>query len=305
MTKLELINTSKTFNNTKLKKIINTYHLSHLSIKNGTISGFGDYLRGCFSLYQVAKILNLEFDMEMKSHPISKFIVSTDTSEKQVKYNEVCHFPNDNHICVDSKTYKKKSRQFLAELIQLLNSVDDVEHYLFSNSFPIFDNIRDESRNFIRSKLVPNEMMQEKILLKMTRLGLKSNFFTVIHLRCGDSFLLNNNTDENGILIFEKVSEFLSKNLNPDSKFLLLSDNNEIKIMLKNKLPELIVEVEEIAHLGQSTNMNDVQVMNTLLDFYTMANSNKIVSFSRFDWGSGFSEWCSVIYNIEYVKIIV
>jgi hypothetical protein len=116
---------------------------------------------------------------------------------------------------------------------------------------------------------------------------------------------LNNHTDKSGFLLFEKVSEFLSKNLNPDSKFLLLSDNNDIKIMMKNKFPQLIVQVREITHLGEQKNLNDVQVMNTLLDFYTMANSNKIVSFSKFNWGSGFSEWCSVVYNIPYVKIIV
>ena len=302
MSKLELKNISKKFNNTKLKKIINTYHLS---FKNGSTPGLGDYLRGCFSLYQVAKILNLEFEMDMNNHPMSKFIASTDTSEKLINYNEICRFENDNYVGIDAKTYKKKSPQFLDELIKLLNSVDELEYYLFSNSFPIFDNIRNESRKFIRSKLVPNEMMQQNIRLRMNRLGLKRKCYSVIHLRCGDSFLLNNHTDKGGFLLFEKVSEFLSKNLNPDSKFLLLSDNNDIKIMLKNKLPQLIVQVREITHLGEQTNLNDVQVMNTLLDFYTMANSNKIVSFSKFNWGSGFSEWCSVVYNIPYVKIIV
>ena len=302
MSKLELKNIANKFNNTKLKKIINTYQLS---LKNGTVTGLGDYLRGCFSLYQVAKILNLEFDMDMKNHPMSKFIISTDNSEKHIEYNEVCRFYNDNYVGVDSKTYKKRSPQFLDELIKLLNSVDDVEHRLFSNSFPIFDNIRNESRNFIRSKLVPNEMMKENIRLRMSRLGLKRKCYSVIHLRCGDSFLLDNHTDKNGISIFEKVSEFLSKNLNPGSKFLLLSDNNAIKIMLKKRLPQLIVQVREITHLGEKKNLDDVQVMNTLLDFYTMANSNKIISFSKFNWGSGFSQWCSVIYNIPYVKFVV
>lgn len=302
MSKLELKNIADTFNNTKLKKIINTYQLF---FKNNTAPGFGDYLRGCFSLYQVAKILNLEFDMDMNNHPISKFIASTDSSEKNINYNEVSRFENDNYVSIDAKTCKKKSPQFLDELIKLLNSVDDVEHYLFSNSLPIFDNIRNEPRNFIRSKLVPNEMMQENIRLRMSRLGLKRKCYSVIHIRCGDSFLLKNHTDKNGFLLFEQVSEFLSKNLNPGSKFLLLSDNNEIKIMLKNKIPQLIVQVREITHLGEKTDMNDIQVMNTLLDFYTMANSNKIVSFSKFNWGSGFSEWCSVVYNIPYVKIIV
>ena len=62
----ELQNISKRFNNPKLKKIINTYHLK---LKNSNTPGFGDYLRGCFCLYQVSKILGLEFDMDLKNIP--------------------------------------------------------------------------------------------------------------------------------------------------------------------------------------------------------------------------------------------
>ena len=86
---------------------------------------------------------------------------------------------------------------------------------------------------------------------------------------------------------------------------MLLSDNNYIKKLMKEKIPSLIIQNRPITHLGEQTELSDVEVMNTMLDFYTMANSNKIFSFSKFGWGSGFSEWCSVVYNIPYVKIII
>ena len=299
----ELQNISKRFNNPKLKKIINTYHLK---LKNSNTPGFGDYLRGCFCFYQVAKILGLEFDMDLKQHPMSKFLVVEQDSEK-VNYNEVCRFNNDNYAGVDAnKQFKKKSPEFFNEVVNHLNSINEENYYLFSNAFPIFSRVRNEAKQFIQSKIVPNQMMQQNIRLRMKTLGLKRKCYSVIHMRVGDGYLLNNDAiNRESLLFLDQISNFLTKNINLESKYLLLSDNNYIKKLMKEKIPSLIIQNRPITHLGEQTELSDVEVMNTMLDFYTMANSNKIFSFSKFGWGSGFSEWCSVVYNIPYVKIII
>ena len=59
------------FTNTKLKKIVNVYQLE---FTNGKSPGIGDFLRGSFSFMQVAQLLNLEFDIDISNHPISKYI---------------------------------------------------------------------------------------------------------------------------------------------------------------------------------------------------------------------------------------
>ena len=125
-------------------------------------------------------------------------------------------------------------------------------------------------------------------------------------MRVGDGYLLSNDTvNRESLLFLDQISNFLTKNINPESKYLLLSDNNYIKKLMKERFPSLIIQNRPITHLGEQSELSDVEVMNTMLDFYTMANSNKIFSFSKFGWGSGFSEWCSVVYNIPYVKIII
>ena len=53
------------------------------------------------------------------------------------------------------------------------------------------------------------------------------------------------------------------------------------------------------------TNIEIIVVNDTMLDFYIMRNSNKIISISPYTHGSGFSKWCSVIYDVPYIKIIV
>ena len=67
---------SKSFRNHKLKKLVNVYQLHY---KNGVAQGFGDYLRGCFCLLQISNMLGLQFDMDLKNHPMSKFLQENDT----------------------------------------------------------------------------------------------------------------------------------------------------------------------------------------------------------------------------------
>jgi hypothetical protein len=56
--------------------------------------------------------------------------------------------------------------------------------------------------------------------------------------------------------------------------------------------------------LGTSAGLTDPAIVDTLLDFYLMAYAAKILSISPYSWGSGFSQWCSVIYRIPYSKVI-
>ena len=60
------------FNNTKLKKIVNVYQVDYI---NGKSSGLGDFIRGSFCFMQLAKLLNLEFDIDFLW--IGRFIVKT------------------------------------------------------------------------------------------------------------------------------------------------------------------------------------------------------------------------------------
>jgi len=76
-----LENIIKTFYNKKLKQIVNIYQLKYT---NGIAQGLGDYIRGCFCLLQISLLLNLQFDMELTNHPISKYIKREDS---WIKYN--------------------------------------------------------------------------------------------------------------------------------------------------------------------------------------------------------------------------
>jgi len=302
----ELKQTSQKFENTELKKIVNLYQKKYI---NGKAQGLGDYLRGCYCLFQVSQILGLEFDMDLSNHPMSQFLENHKEKNPNVNYDTVSWFRNDNYHPLDSTKMKTKSCDFLNELIQLLNEVNRETCTLFSNAFPLFQNvkkIRNGPRDFIKNRLTPNVQMEKNIELRLAKLRVKEKQYSVIHVRCGDAFLLENDTSIQPE-VFHKIVNAIEKNIprtRRQKKFVLLSDNNQMKLHLKKRFPNLIVQIKEMTHLGESNIHTNESIMHTLLDFYTMSKSNFIVSLSPYNWGSGFSEWCAVTYRVPYLKII-
>lgn len=303
----ELKQTSQKFENTELKKIVNLYQKKYV---NGKAQGLGDYLRGCYCLFQVSKILGLEFDMDLSNHPMSQFLENHKEKNPNVNYDTVSWFRNDNYEELPNSTrMKTKSCDFFNELIRVLNGINNESYSLFSNAFPLFQNvkkIRNEPREFIRNRLTPNVQMQKNIDLRLSKLRVKEKQYSVIHVRCGDAFLLENDASIRPE-VFHKIVNAIEKNIprrQTNKKYVLLSDNNQMKILLKKRFPNLVVQIKEMTHLGESNFHTNESIMHTLLDFYTMSKSNFIISLSPYNWGSGFSEWCAVTYRLPYLKII-
>jgi hypothetical protein len=292
---------SKTFHNKNLKRIVNVYQLKYT---NGVAQGLGDYIRGCFCLLQISSLLGLEFDMDLTNHPMSKFISAEAPCVKyNANYETIAKYENVNYIPINATVFRKDSIRFFSELINALNLLECDIFFTFCNSLPIFDNYKERGRHFIRSKLAPNELMQQKINTALIGLTLKSRQFAVIHIRSGDKYMLKNN--RLNPVVLKKITGILAKNMKLGTKYLILSDNNQIKLLLKKIFPQVVIKMTNIVHLGESANPSDQGVMETLLDFYLMSNAFQIISFSPYNWGSGFSQWCATLYNIPFIQFQV
>lgn len=292
---------AKSFQNRKLKKIVNVYQLKYT---NGPAQGLGDYIRGCFCLMQISSLLGLEFDMDLTNHPMAKFLMCNEKCDKyNIDYSQIAKYENINYIPINSKVFTKDSIRFFSEFISNLNSLDCEIFFTFCNSLPIFDNYQLMGRYFVRSKLAPNELMHQYINLSLINLGIRSKQFAVIHIRNGDKYMLNNN--QLNPFVIKKISGILAKNMKLGTKYLILSDNNQIKLLLKRIFPQVIIQMTNIVHLGESVDPSDQGVMETLLDFFIMSNAFQIISFSPYNWGSGFSQWCATLHNIPYIQFQV
>jgi len=279
-----------------LKKLINVYQPRY---KNIVAQGLGDYLRGCFCLYQICKMHGLEFDMDISQHPMACFFeLKKEDLVTNLDRENISWYSNPNYIPTSSFTYKKNSFHFHNEFISHLNGIKEENYYLFCNSFPVFNYIHDLSRETILNKISPTLYLKNEIETRMNNLGLLKKKFSVIHIRTGDNYLLNNFPLK--VDFVTKIKRILHPFLiQPKKKFLLLSDNNKIKYIFKN-YSSCVFCVKKITHLGESGDKEEDKIKNTLVDFFVMGNANFVISLSPYNWGSGFSQWCSILHKIPF-----
>jgi len=277
------------FTNLKLKKIVNVYQLNYA---NGKSFGLGDFLRGCFFLNQLCYALQIEFDLDIANHPMSKFIENTVTN-LDIDYN---------NITID-QTLKSPTRdeiyKYAKNLIQQLNNYDSEIYYFCTNEFTFFDNITHNGIQKIKSRLTPNYIMNNYIDETLYKLQLNKNEYGTIHIRTGDKYLTT--TTNHNMSDIKNIIKFLITNTNKNKKYLIISDSNKLKYHLR-KYYNFYMTFNQIEHLGgESLKSEDNDgVKNTLLDFYLMSYSNAIIALSCYGHGSGFSKWCAKINNISY-----
>lgn len=273
-------------NNFKLKKIVNIYQKKYI---NNNCQGIGDFIRGSFFLLQFCMLNNLEFDVDYSNHPVSNFLHK---ENEYIKYEINC----DNIIYYEPNNQCETNVKFYKEFISYLNSINSETLYFFSNNYP-YMKIGDFQRNFIRKNFLPNNILKESIEESLKNLNLDKNNFVVLHIRSGDRFIVSNEDLDDEIT--NTVNNLINETININDKYLLLSDNNKLKNYISNNYSNFIINSYDIAHTGYNQDNND-NIKNTLIDFFIMSYSSKIISYSPYGHGSGFSEYCSIIFNIPY-----
>ena len=290
------------FTNKNLKKIVNVYQKQYVNIKG---QGFGDFLRGSIYLTYFCIVLDLEFDIDIKNHPISNFFEVCDSS-----YNIV--YSNIEAI-ID---YHNNEKEHINNLIKKINNYDGEIYYLFNNSTPLFHienpkfNIIQKARDIIIPKIESKKYVLDILDKKLQDYELQRNKYAVIHIRCGDYFMnikKNVDTEKHQISLkhVNDIINIIKKQCNTEKKYIIVGDSNKIKNFIASKFSNIIVFNTHITHLGEDDTNNDVAILETLLDFNIMRFSNFIISFSAYGHGSGFSKYCSSIYNIPFNQIIL
>lgn len=294
------------FTNKKLKKIVNVYQLNYKDNKKSP--GLGDYLRGCFCLMQLSKLLKIDFDLDISNHPLSKYIENPKRIDG-IDYNNIQVYDLHNRRNGANNyegTINNINKDFLDHIINYLNCQDCEAFGLFSNAFTIFNAHSEEGKQFVRSRLRPNKIMRDYVDQTLNNLGLSKKGYGVIHLRTGDKYLVSGQGID--FTFVQKIKTILLQNIQPNRRYLIISDSNVLKRCLKN-MPNFYLLVKDIEHLGgealRSTETDGVK--NTMLDFFLMEHSNAILALSIYDHVSGFSKYCAIINNIpiKYIKINV
>jgi hypothetical protein len=283
-----------------LNILINVYKQNY---KNAPGGGLGDFIRGCFFLLQISMMNDKRFDIDYSQHPISKYLYKKYIVSESVKidYDNILYYYPDNY---NPNNYNfENTNKFLNELYKYININNITDQFaFFCNNYPIYK-ITNIQKNIIRDKFLPNEELEEYINLNMNKLNLTPNCYSIIHIRVDDKAFYNTNYIKKNTNLIKQIIKkiklilFLNHNYQKN-KYLLLSNSNYLKNIIIKKFPFIIINLNNISHLAQSTNDNSIK--DTLCDFFLMSKSNNIYAFSTYGHGTGFSKYCSIIFNINY-----
>jgi hypothetical protein len=288
--------------NKNIKKIVCVFQLQYINEKS---EGFGDFLRGCFYVMQLTKLLDLEFELDISNHPIAKYIENSDKNSA-INYDNIEFIKGENrppHLWQDPNAHLNIN--FANQIIEKLNNHLNSDTYaFFTNAFPIFTTFLDTGREKIRSRLMPNTYMQDYIDNALNELNLIRNTYATIHIRSGDQYLTNSEVMD--VNFINKIKIYINKLIIPNKKYLIISDSNILKMALKS-YPNFYIINRKIEHLGGQFLKSEetTGVMNSLLDFYLMSYSNAIFAFSAYGHVTGFSKYCAVINKIPYNFIVL
>jgi len=331
---VESVKTQKTqanvqieLNTKKLKKtvVINSYY-------DESSSGIGDFLRGCCYLHKLFSDYGLDnFEIDFKHHQISHFIKSeckykykrkkifdTEKHFKEVA-NTFNYFDNmKNNLNVSLSVSTKKSWGLFKKKIHIFSNYSD---FIFKNPEDKLKYvISDSTKKFMKSNIIFDKMVDSKF----EELGTKE--YDIIHFRLGDYQILKDNNikiqDDHSNNInttkfntnYDRCLDLVIKCIiDAEKHVVLLSDSNSLKEYVVKNIPQrysskLIVSHYDSFHCSNNPGFLDSIITDktdkknkmfyVALDMKICTQAQKIVSYSVYPWGSGFTFWLAKIFNI-------
>lgn len=238
-------------------------------------SGLGDLLRGTISSRHIAERVGYRLIVHLDRHPIKKFLdqdlgVEIQQLTDDIKINV---FLEDEELETDLKKFEGTDFWFFTTCT--LN-------YL----------VNDEDRIFIRQLIKPKPEYES--MLNKIKSTLPTDY-GILHFRFDDRFYTDHSKTD---ILLKKVTRAFNR-FKHDSSYLMVCCNIPA---VKEKLPEDMPTLPgKPAHLGLS--LDDESNLDTLIEFWIIANSNLIWTHSDYFWRSGFIDWISRINGIPVIDI--
>jgi len=247
------------------------------SVNNNTTNsywGLGDFINGCYTLFELSIKYNFILEIYLHNHILGNFI---ETNSINININkETISFYDRTNIITTINTFIQSGMRTFNILTNGIPTPLNNTNFInfFHTNFkpkPILDNL---IRQFMKeNKLIPNE-------------------YITLQIRTGDK-----NMNESDLFNFEKyIQMIIESKINKNTKVFFTTDNKFLKQKLSYKYGYTI-SPEDPIHVGMVTSSLKSAIF-TLLDFYVMGKSSRVISISWYMWGSNFSKWCCELNNI-------
>ena len=202
----ELFRNNKKIKYLKKKKIINTNIDTDINTKiiivniyqekyvNGNCCGIGDFIRGSYFLLQYCDKLNLECEINILNHPISKFL---NNSINPTILNNIKIIICSNFMKIDKNnnvyiSYSNNPEKYIKDFKDNILDIKPINNkiHILTNYFPI-NIISENHKNIIRNIFDPTDEMKNYIEKYINELKLTKKNYITIHIRCGDDILVH------------------------------------------------------------------------------------------------------------------
>lgn len=313
------------FDKSSDKMYINVYQSSY---KNGASStGLGDFIRGTYFMMQFCDINECKYDT-IVNHPISRYMKNA-LIDNTLTYEDI---PQDGYKTIYENIVKFEQSNFKSNIHSnnIISAKNEplfamlLKKYLKRNvvvvgskifvymiAYPMLHtSIKQEHRLYIQRMMEGTDIIMNMVSYILKALQLEKGEYTLIHVRCGDNFLIPNYTNRAGIswtsprVTFNKIKReigLMCSSNSLSSKYFLMADNNHIKKEIVTAYPFIKTWYHELSHIGEGVKSSDVSLKNVMVDYHIIASSKRVVSYSVYTHGSGFSKWCAETYNIPHV----
>jgi hypothetical protein len=237
--------------------------------------------------------------MDMRNHPMSKFLVCDEALERPANYPTLGNFHVDS-LLVNQDEADIAYQHIVREVVRYFNKVQTPTFFAYCCKDLVFTEILDSEKTFIRSRLQPSGELETYISSCLTQLNV-TGAYTVLHVRLDDAICFphavgSSQATLNEQLMTDLVAAVRAK-VDADKTYILVSNSTAVKDALTggniHSLPTAI------CHIGQNQTPTDEQLRDTLLDFFLMSRASEITGFSTYQ-RTGFSLECATLYNIPY-----
>lgn len=243
--------------------------------------GLGDWIRGILTLFDICKKHKVRLKATFQEHPIRDYL----------EY-EICEEP------IEMVFLGERDGGITFNNLLACNYVKDDVINMCVNFTPI-NNISDEAKAFVKSLFKPKLFLELKIQEILSRFNLEQGKYNVIHIRTGDKIYEGKPQTD----IYETIKDSI-KRMNTTHNFLntptiVLSDDKDAAKYIANAFG-FVSRSTDSCHLGLVT-FGDYRIMDTLIDFFLISRSAKIIHLSTYWWISGFCKWIAKCYDIPII----
>lgn len=282
--------------NTKLKKVIGVYQIEFVDFK---ASGLGDFIRGSFTMMQLLRLLNkytpanIQYDMDFRNHPMSKWLVCDKALEKPPFYSELTNMHIDT-LMVKQDEADLGYQHLLREIIRFVNKSGGPTVHGFVCRDDVFEEILQSERDLVRTRMVPTAEMDTYVTDTLTEMGVTGPY-SVLHVRMADDKCFPPIPLDQALI--NEVVRTVDAQIT-DKQYVLISNSDQVKDAFAGR-PNIHFKKTAICHIGQNDKQTLQQTKDTLLDYFILSRAETIDAFSTYH-RTGFSLECSKVYLIPY-----